>query len=135
MLNYTGIIIHIYATVFAFALVFLLSTAAIAKVIFITIQPGQIFGGWQRVLNKLNDAHSRFANAIYRPLGGCEICFSHMLGVISYALFAGFIYYVLGSWPFNMTNDLWVNIGTNFVGYMMYVCTSTVLSTYAITRI
>lgn len=136
MLNqYTGALITIYAILFGFALVFLFATAAVAKVVYLSIQPGQIFGGWQNVLNKLNDAHSRFANAIYRPLGGCELCFSHMIGVISYALFAGFIWFVLGSWPMNMTHTLWINIGTNLIGYLMYVCTSTVLSTLAITRL
>lgn len=124
----------IYAVFVAFACIFLVATAAVVKVIYITIQPGQIFGGWQNVLNRLNEANSRFANAIYKPLGGCEVCFSHMFAVISYALFILFIYTVMDSWPLNMTYNVWINIGTNIVGYLAYVCTSTVISTYAITR-
>lgn len=125
----------IYATLVGFACIFLVCTAAIAKVIYISTQPGQIFGAWQNVLNRLNESPGRVANFFYKPLGGCEFCFAHLFAVISFALLVGFISYVLGSWPLNMTHNFWINAGTNVVGYLMYVCASTVLSTLAITRI
>lgn len=131
----TATIVMIFATLVGFACIFLVCTAAIVKTAYITIQPGQIFGGWQHVLNRLNESQGRIANALFKPLGGCEFCFAHMFAVISYALFVLFITYILGSWPLHMTGNFWINAGVNVVGYLMYVCTSTVLSTLAITRL
>jgi hypothetical protein len=134
-------LIGTYITCIGFACVFLVATAAIVKVAYVATQPGQIFGGWQNVLNRLNEANSRFANAIYKPLGGCEFCFAHMFGAISYLLFILFILNVIGDWPLAVTwpGGSWgmvlANVGTNIVGYLMYVCTSTVLSTFVLTRL
>lgn len=116
------------------AMIFIAATTCVAKVIYMATQPGMIFGGWQHVLNRLNDSNSRLANALFKPLGGCELCFAHAFGVISFGLFLAFYLRATDSWPPNLLGPLWVDIVTNIVGYLAYVCTSTVFSTYAITR-
>lgn len=116
------------------AIVAILATACVAKVAYMTTQPGMIFGGWQHVLNRMNDANSRVANWLYRPLGGCELCFAHAWGVLSFIGFVCFINYIAfpGFWTVHWS---FMSIVANVAFYLMYVCTSTVVSTMCITRL
>ena len=77
------------------ALISILSSACLSYVLFQMIQPDQILGGWQKVLDKVYSKSIPLAML----LGHCYKCFAHLIGLI------GFILY------------LWVQYNINWLGW------------------
>ncbi len=104
----------------------IVANACCVKIMHVLIQEGQLLGGWQRVLQRMDRSDDKLLNALTKPLGYCEFCFSHLLSVIGFIVFITFM---------NST-DLWAfNIAASIVWYMVYVSCSTILSLYFLTQL
>lgn len=66
-----------------------------ARVIWVAIQPGELFDGWQYVLRKI-EPKSKFW---YKSLGGCVVCMRQRLAELSFAVFVALIVGFFGMWP------------------------------------
>lgn len=73
------------------AILFILGAACLSWVMFQAIQPGQMLGAWQRVLDK---AYTR-SKMLEMFLGGCYKCFAHLWGVV------GFVAYLLAQYKYD----------------------------------
>lgn len=63
------------------------------------IQPGEMFGIWQRVIDKVYS----FSPNISDFLGGCQICFSHFCAWIAFAIMVSICWQ---SWPMNVWQSI-----------------------------
>lgn len=66
-----------------YSFIAMVATASWGKLLFFSIQRDQIFGGWQKVLKRLDEA----GNPLNKPLGNCEMCSCFWLALISWLLF------------------------------------------------
>lgn len=57
------------------------------------IQPGEMFGFWQRTIKWAYGIHPNLSDFI----GSCQICFSHFIAWVSMGVFIGLTYKL---WPF-----------------------------------
>jgi len=60
------------------------TSACVTYVLYEAIQEGEALGAWQKVLAKL------YAKGLYNTekfLGGCYKCFSHLIGILSFAVY------------------------------------------------
>lgn len=107
------------------AFVMMLAVSCFTWIAFISIQEGQWLGVWQKVLYKLDmKGHSN----LIKPLGACEVCFSHLLA------FIGYWFYVLVCVGYY---DIWFEKWTVFmsiISYLTFIPITTALSTYLITK-
>lgn len=99
-----------------YTLLFMLSGVAMFKFMWLAIQEGQMLGKYQRFLTYLRN---RGLYNLENFLGGCEMCFSHFMAIVSFILYNIFMremdMYLVKSW-------------LNIVWYLVYVCTVWYLS-------
>ena len=97
-----------------------------AKIVFFSIQDDQWLDelfNWQYRLRKWSEQNKWWV----KPLGYCEMCFSHLMAVV------GFIVYCLFMTQANLWSiDHWV---LYMVWYLVYVSISTNLSLYFIVKL
>lgn len=109
-----------------YTVIIIIANACSVKIMHALIQPDQLLGFWDKVLHKMDKSDSKVLNMLVKPLGWCELCFSHFLTVI------GFVIYYL----FMSQCDLWIlNIYTSIIWYMVYVSCGTILSLYFLTQV
>lgn len=96
-------------------LIFLFAAAGISWVMYSSIQEGEIFGKWQKVLDKLYGENP----LLEKFLGGCFKCFSHL-----WALFTFGTYVLFYELYLDMHFGWWY-----LLHYMLFVPTSILLST------
>ncbi len=118
-------------TFLLFTVIFWAGSAAIARVLYFSIQQGQWLDrlfGWQAMLAKLYEGPQRWKADAGKVLGDCRMCFGHFIVFLSYWAYYIFCKISLGLW---VTDGMegWVSIGfTNTVWYMLFVCIGTVLN-------
>jgi len=86
------------------------------------IQKGQIFGGWQEVLRRLDLKGSQF----YKLLGGCKLCTAQFFTILSYLAFAAFTS-ATGLFPFGAIHLL--------TWYLVYVPIGAIVTFLFLTKI
>lgn len=94
-------------------LILSLATAGLGKLIMVVIAPGEIFGGWQRVLSKIKNEFW------YKSLGGCATCTRQRVAEI---VFAGFVLMwneMFGAWFYHLF-PLWLNIVLSIGTYLLF---------------
>ncbi len=99
-----------------------LATASLSLLLWVAIQPGEIFGAWQKTLRNLDISGSPW----HKLLGGCKLCTGHFLTVLSYIAFAAFTWHT-GLFPFE-----WWHLST---WYLVYVPTGAVITFLFLTKI
>lgn len=64
-------------------------SACVAKLVYTVTQKGEIFGGWQNVLDKIHPKGKRsfFREFWYKRLGGCLTCMRQFIAEISFFVF------------------------------------------------
>lgn len=100
---------------------FMVGTACFGKLLYFAIQPGNILGGWQNILRKLDENEK--TDFITKPLGYCLVCFCHALVVLSFIVFASVTVSVFDAW-FSVSWQ-WL---INFLFYGFYVSVTSVLT-------
>lgn len=92
----------------------IIATACFGKLLFYSIQDGQIFGKWQRVLEYLDKS----GYSIVKPLGYCEMCFSFWLAVLSWCVFFIVVPHSLG-WYWLLHYCIYVSMSANMTLYFL----------------
>jgi len=89
----------------AFCILFLMcstSASGAAKLIYITIQDGELFGKWQRVIAKIEpekgDKNYFIREFWYKRFGGCIICMRQFIAELSFFFFC-VMYSCYGTFP------------------------------------
>ena len=110
----------------AFCILFLvcaIAASGTARLIMIVIQPGEIFGGWQRVLQQIEpetgDRQYHFREFWYKRLGGCVICLRQFVAELSFIVFY-VLYSIYGIFPtelIDITLLRWLMNVLLFIGY------------------
>ena len=106
-------------TFFICFLILSLAVAGFAKLVMVVIQPGELFGGWQRVLGKIKN------DFWYKSLGGCSTCTRQRIAEITFTCFVLLWNYHFDHFVFYLC-PLWLKVvlGTGsyllFCGLVMY---------------
>lgn len=82
-----------------FYLILSFGVSAAGKLIMLTIEPGEIFGRWQRVLSRMKSRPGFMWEFWYKSLGGCETCTTQRLAEISFAGLVILFTHSAGYWP------------------------------------
>lgn len=110
-------------------LLFLVANASLAFILYCSIQRGQWLDslfGWQKMLRNFDIAGTPTKILLHKILGGCELCFSHLVTFLFFWVYIIFMVLMnLGfkNWYF------WI------VWYFIYVPIGTNLSLYFITKL
>lgn len=93
---------------------------ALAKILYIAIQPNQILGQlfWQKMLDKMFTSKHRFLRAMVKPLGECELCFSHLMMVASFVMYTVLCTQVFHIWILDFVHH---KANTNHSGHWVLV--------------
>lgn len=103
--------------------VFWIATAGFMFLLWISIQPGNWAEKWQNKLRAWDLSGKEF---LYRTMGGCAACSSHMIAQVSFPVYITFILSVY-QWPLSVAGSiLW---------YGMYVAISTNLNLIFISKL
>lgn len=118
-----------------YTVVALLSNAGIAKILHISIQPGQWLDtilDWQKRLQRWDMQGKQF---LAKSGGYCEICFSHWVSFAGFWVYSFFMNMVLHTWVTDMSPNIVVTITINIIWYVVYVSLGTNLSLYFIVKL
>lgn len=101
---------------FIYTVCFLASAGCFAKLLKYATQKGQLFGKWQDILIRLDEGGYTWAA---KPLGLCDMCFSHLMAVL---FFVVYVFFVLSyaHWPFGVFGSI--------VWYLFFVPVSSVIN-------
>lgn len=105
-------------------LLFIIGNATLAFILYMSIQKDQIFDllfKWQNMLRKFDISGTRTGLILYKILGGCLLCFSHLLSFVGFWLYLLFVVELNAGFS---AFWMWIII------YFVYVPTSTTLSLY-----
>lgn len=112
-----------------------LANASLAKILHISIQPGQWIDtlfNWQKRLQQW-DMEGR---VLLVKIGGyCEVCFSHFITFLCFWGYALFMNYAVGYWVTAISPNIIVSITLNAIWYLVYVSVGSTLSLYFITKL
>lgn len=112
-----------------------LANACIAKILYISIQPGQWLDkllNWQERLHKWDLQGYEF---LVKNGGLCELCFSHIVSFIGFWVYLLFMQTVIGYWITAPVDNTIICMLVNVIWYLGYVAISTNLSLYFITKL
>jgi len=111
------------------------ATASLAKILYISIQPGQ----W---LDKLLNWQERLRNwdlqgreLLVKAGGMCELCFSHFIVFVSFWMYLFFMHVVVGYWVSTPIQTIPAVILVNIIWYLGYVCIGTNMALYFIVKL
>lgn len=117
-----------------FTLIAWIATACMTKVLFFSIQDGQWLDslfGWQKMLTRMGNDNS----ILYKPLGGCEMCFSHMIAFISFWIYVFVMRIGFDMWVTDSIDSFWIAAAINTIWYLVYVAISCNINLYFITQL
>ena len=96
--------------------------AAVAQLVWTITQEGEIFDGWQKVVDYLEPRKGErwyhVKNAIYKPLGGCMTCFRQMIANIS-SIATFFIWKLFAPFPTEQLAWYW-EASADFVLWVVF---------------
>lgn len=117
-------------------LFFLLATAAMAKMLYISIQPDQWLDklfDWQAKLAHWGQLSGWWNEYRYKAWGGCATCFSRVVSFWAFGVYVFVAHFAFDAW-FHF--DSWViAIIVNFIYWAFYTSLSTMLNMVAILKI
>lgn len=111
-------------------ILWIIGVASFTKILHISIQDGQWLGSWQRVLRKIDNSEW---GALSKPLGNCELCFSHLITFLSFWCYLIFMS-DLGLWAIHSDGFL-MNAFLNLMWYIIYISIGTQLGLYFIVKL
>lgn len=122
-------------TFLLYTLVAWAANACLAKILYISIQPGQWLDkllNWQDRLHRWDLEGKEF---LVKAGGLCELCFCHAISFCSFWLYLFFMHQVLGFW---ITDPIGSNLAgflINIIWYLAYVGIGTHLALYFVTQL
>jgi hypothetical protein len=103
--------------------IFWLGVASLSFLLWISIQPGNWAERWQIQLRKWDLAGKEL---LYRTLGGCAICTSHLIAQLSFPFYLAF----------SLATDIWpLGWITSIIWYGLYIGITTNLNLFFITKL
>lgn len=106
----------------------LIANACLAKIIYISIQPGQWLDkllNWQQRLKRWDLQGKTF---LVKAGGYCELCFSHFITFISFWCYVLVSKVVLSFWLTAGVDNLILKIAVNIIWYLVYISLGTNLA-------
>lgn len=112
------------------------SIAAIAKMLYISIQPDQWLDkllNWQDKLQKWGVGSGFWDEYRYKSWGGCAICFSRFVAFWGFWAYLFMSVFLVQAWlPYA---DWWVTIIANLMWYVAFCSVSTIINIFVITKL
>lgn len=115
---------------------FLLATAAVAKVLYISIQPEQWLDklfNWQTKLARWGSGSGWWDEYRYKAWGGCATCFSRVVSFWAFVVYVFVAHVGFDAW-FHF-DKWWVAIIVNFFYWAFYSSLSTLLNMMTILKL
>lgn len=84
-----------------FTILYLITTPCGYNFLWKATQDGQMFGTWQKVLDKV---YEKGYKKLSMFLGGCEACFAHFISWLGYILYVWICWDI---WPFGWVTIPW----------------------------
>lgn len=112
-----------------------LANACMAKIIFISIQPGQWLDkllNWQNRLYQWDMAGQEF---LAKAGGMCELCFSHLVTFVSFWAYLFFMHHAIGYWVTTPVDNRLAAFCINIIWYLGYVGIGTNMALYFILKL
>lgn len=112
---------------------FLIGTATFAKIFHFSIQQDQWLDqlfNWQNRLEAVGHKQGFGNEFLYKALGACSYCFSHLIAFLSFWIFVCVANLGLDMWF--LVDGLAMQIVVNIIVYLFYISTSTCLNNLAI---
>jgi hypothetical protein len=106
----------------------LLANACLAKILFISIQPGQWLDkllGWQKRLQQWDLQGRTF---LVKAGGYCALCFCHLVTVAGFCGYVLFTNLVLDTWLTVVVDNIIIAGAINFIWYLVYISLGTNLA-------
>jgi hypothetical protein len=117
-----------------YTVIAILANACLAKILYISIQPGQWLDkllGWQRRLQQWDIQGKTF---LVKAGGYCELCFSHFISFVSFWCYVLFAAQVLHTWLTAGIDNIAIAIAINIIWYLVYISLATNLALIFITN-
>src|SRR5688572_27309541 len=115
-------------TFLLYTIVALLANACLAKIIYISIQPGQWLDkllNWQQRLQRWDMQGRTF---LVKAGGYCELCFSHLISFISFWCYLLVCKATLGTWLTDPVENWIITVAVNIIWYLVYISLGTNLA-------
>lgn len=122
-------------TFLLYTLVGWMANACLAKILFISIQPGQWLDKLLHWQDRLHKWDLQGKELLVKNGGLCEMCFSHMVTFVSYWCYVFFMHTAIGYWITDPVEQTAVCILVNIIWYLAYMGIGTNLSLYFITKL
>ena len=113
----------------AFTILFIVGNASLAFLLFISTQKGQwldLIFNWQSMLRKFDLSGTRKGMMLHKFLGGCDLCFCHL---ISFFGFWAYVVFIIGNDAGFRHWWMWI------IWYLIYVPSSTNLGLYFTSKV
>lgn len=112
------------------------SSIAFTKIAHVLIQRGQLLGDlfWQNMLDKLYASKYPVIKALAKPLGDCELCFSHLCQLFTFIGYYVISRYVFHVWvtDFIVPNGWFIKGLVLFFWYIFFVFSGTWVSVFVL---
>jgi hypothetical protein len=112
-------------TFLLYTILALLANACLAKILYISIQPGQWLDkllNWQQRLQRWDLQGKTF---LVKAGGYCELCFSHFITFISFWCYVLVSKTVIGFWLTAGVDNILLKIAVNIIWYLVYISIGT----------
>jgi hypothetical protein len=120
---------------FLYTLLALVANAATAKILYISIQPGQWLDkllNWQYKLQQWDLEGKEF---LVKAGGYCELCFSHAVTFVGFWFYLFFMNDVAGIWVSDGMHNVISAVVANIIWYLVYVSVGTNMALYFIIKL
>lgn len=118
-----------------YTLIAWVANAGLAKILYISIQPGQWLDSLLDWQNKLQQWDLQGKQFLAKAGGLCELCFSHAITFICFWMYVFFINSVHGAWISSQLDNQLQILVVNFIWYITYITIGTMMSLYFITKL
>lgn len=113
-------------TFLAYTIMAIIANACMAKILHVSIQPGQWLDNLLHWQQRLREWDINGNVILAKALGYCELCFSHLVSVTGFMIYLSFM----------LLNDLWVlGMYSSMIWYLLYVAVTTNVSLYFIVKL
>lgn len=98
-----------------YTVIFWIANVGAFKFLYTAIQPGQMLGKWQKVIDYVFEKGHHNAAKL---LGECGMCFAHLISQIGFTAYCLFMTKCVGEW---VTAPGWWAIPVNIIWYVVYI--------------
>lgn len=122
-------------TFLLYTIVAWVATACLAKILYISIQPGQWLDKLLNWQERLHNWDLQGKELLVKAGGLCELCFSHFIAFVSFWVYLFFMQAVVGYWVSTPSTTILATILINIIWYIGYVTIGTNMALYFIVKL